>query len=514
MPPQTQAVDDRVRLKGPDGKFYTIPSHQSGAFLRTHPDYDVAGAADTSHSDQAGKSTLALSTGIDPSKMGVAKWMGGELAGGAGDALKSVYQMGKPPEGMGEEVLNALGPGTVPIKRMVQGTLESLKDIGKVPSAISDLYHSGYGKEAIAMQVPRTMSNLLTFGKLGKMIGGRAAQGTPREIEANPTKPGSIMGAETRGKTLLDRVDAAAQDIPVDHTAAYKWAKKAEELGKHGFTVPKPVTDFIAMIESKMKPGVEPVEGQPGASIDRGAELNPLTYQSARNFEQSLGAKIPWDLDPGGKMGGLMKKMRSAIGDDTAKALKPHGLDATYLRGKAEMAKTYQSGKTMRAVGKAGGRLLGYGAGTEVGHPLILGSAGGHAGEAAGGALSKALASAGKNREVAPVRSSTPTAVDPIEWLRKTKESQKPGQNMVPVERRASTQMVAEERRKIGDRITQRGVQKAATGKGDPEAQRLRDTANPARDTGILDRVRAQHPDWSLSKQLMEAAKRAQETGQ
>lgn len=40
MPPQEQS--DRVRLKGPDGKTYTIPSTQAGAFLRMHPDYDVA----------------------------------------------------------------------------------------------------------------------------------------------------------------------------------------------------------------------------------------------------------------------------------------------------------------------------------------------------------------------------------------------------------------------------------------------------------------------------------------
>jgi hypothetical protein len=42
MPPQTQPDTERVRLKGPDGKAYSIPSHQAGAFLRTHPDYDVA----------------------------------------------------------------------------------------------------------------------------------------------------------------------------------------------------------------------------------------------------------------------------------------------------------------------------------------------------------------------------------------------------------------------------------------------------------------------------------------
>lgn len=42
MPQEAQAAPDRVRLKAPDGKFYTLPSNQVGRFLRTHSDYDVA----------------------------------------------------------------------------------------------------------------------------------------------------------------------------------------------------------------------------------------------------------------------------------------------------------------------------------------------------------------------------------------------------------------------------------------------------------------------------------------
>lgn len=43
--------------------------------------------------------------------------------------------------------------------------------------------------------------------------------------------------------------------------------------------------------------------------------------------------------------------------------------------------------------------------------------------------------------------------------------------------------------------------------------RRLKQVAKPGRDMEILSRVRAEHPEWTLSKQLQEAAKRAQETG-
>lgn len=38
---------------------------------------------------------------------------------------------------------------------------------------------------------------------------------------------------------------------------------------------------------------------------------------------------------------------------------------------------------------------------------------------------------------------------------------------------------------------------------------RMRSTAQPARDTAILDQIKKEHPDWTLSQQLQEAAKRA-----
>src|ERR1017187_4854437 len=45
-----QDAQDRVRLKGPGGKFYTLPSKQIGAFLQKNPDYDIASAAPAAES--------------------------------------------------------------------------------------------------------------------------------------------------------------------------------------------------------------------------------------------------------------------------------------------------------------------------------------------------------------------------------------------------------------------------------------------------------------------------------
>jgi hypothetical protein len=41
-----------------------------------------------------------------------------------------------------------------------------------------------------------------------------------------------------------------------------------------------------------------------------------------------------------------------------------------------------------------------------------------------------------------------------------------------------------------------------------PFEKNIADVANPERDTGVFNQVKTEHPDWSLSQQLMEAAKR------
>jgi hypothetical protein len=202
-------------------------------------------------------------------------------------------------------------------------------------------------------------------------------RGKPKPIDA--TAPGGLMGAMTRGKQLLDQVDSAAKDIPVNYRPAYEWAKKAVALEPYGYTVPAPIKAFVNMIEGRMKPNAESLGGN--SFIDRAASIDPLRYSDARNFEQSLGAKIPWDSDPGGKMGGIMKKMREALGQETATALKPHGLDVPYLKGKAEMTKAYGAREWFGPIGYIGGKMAGYGAGSVAGHPLILGYAGGKMGQ-------------------------------------------------------------------------------------------------------------------------------------
>lgn len=47
----------------------------------------------------------------------------------------------------------------------------------------------------------------------------------------------------------------------------------------------------------------------------------------------------------------------------------------------------------------------------------------------------------------------------------------------------------------------------------DAEADRLKQIAQPARDTGIMDRLKKEHPEWTDSQRLMEAAKQANPGG-
>lgn len=344
--------------------------------------------------EQAKKSPFALTTGIEPTPRGVASWEAGELGGGVADALKSVYQIAKPEESEG--MLNAF-PGAVQMKKLLQSTAEPLGRVGEVPGAIKDLYKSGVGIPALAMQVPRTVANLATFSKLGKMAGldhATEQKANLRDVMTN-AKAGPLLGSHSRAVDTMNRVDSAAKGIPVDWQPAYKWAQKAIELGKRGFTVPKPVTDFVSWVDSRMKPGLEGA-GEPNAMIDRGATTNPLEYQHARDFEVALGAKIPWDQDTGGKMGGLMKRMRESLGQSTAQALKPYNLDTPYLRAKADFTKAYGAEKTWGPFGYFGGKIAGYGIGSAAGHPLLLGYAGGKAGENIAGSLVRSVTGEGK----------------------------------------------------------------------------------------------------------------------
>jgi hypothetical protein len=209
----------------------------------------------------------------------------------------------------------------------------------------------------------------------------------------NPTEAGSLIGAMTRGKRFLDVVDAAARDIPINWKPAYEWAQKALSLESRGFTVPKPIKDFVTWVDSRQK-GNLTQPGPEGSRIDVGA-TDPLLYQHARDFEKALGAKIPWDQDTGGIMGGIMKKMRESIGQETASSLKPLGLDVPYLRGKAEFAKAMRAQEKSYGIGKIGGKLAGYGAGTVVGHPLLLGYGGGLAGQGIAGSMVRSITDAG-----------------------------------------------------------------------------------------------------------------------
>ena len=255
--------------------------------------------------------------------------------------------------------------------------------------------------KALRGKIPNPVEQMLSVAPEAMGIGAsgplldRAGQRVSKAAmpgALDPTVAGPLRGSMTRGKALLDRVDAAAKDLPVNYKPAYEWAKKAMALEPHGYTVPKPISDFVKWVDSH-RPGLERIGSK--EFIDRGGVTHPLPYQDARNFEQALGAKIPWDADPGGRMNGIMKKMRESLGQETAAALKPHGLDVPYLKGKAEFTKAHSWDTKGKMLGRIGGKVAGYGTGGAVGHPLILGYAGGKLGESAAGSMVDSVINAG-----------------------------------------------------------------------------------------------------------------------
>lgn len=191
-----------------------------------------------------------------------------------------------------------------------------------------------------------------------------------------------------RATQAFESIAKKANDLPVDHTKAYAIAQKAVELGKQGYTVPKPITDFIQFIDERSKSGATaPVPGEPNARIDTGGSSNPLVYQNARNFVSSLGSAIDWDRaagSKGGPMHRLATGLRHELDSQVQSTLDPIGERQNYLKAKKDFETSIAAMRRFGFIGKLGGKIAGFGTGGALGHPFVGGTLGSKAGEVLG----------------------------------------------------------------------------------------------------------------------------------
>lgn len=215
-------------------------------------------------------------------------------------------------------------------------------------------------------------------------------------VDRSPVKASYAWGIETRAKQAMDAIESNYGHIPIEHSGTMKWADKIIELGKKGYNVPKPVTDFIRWIEEGSAPNR--LSSAPGGGfVDVGPQMNPLTLRDARAFYTSLGEAIPWEQygGKGGRMFRLVKDMRGALGDATIDALEPHGMSRPYRQALANFSRAADLRQKAGPLGYIGGKIAGYGVGGQVGHPFVLGHAGGKLGESAAEDLVRSVIGAG-----------------------------------------------------------------------------------------------------------------------
>lgn len=174
---------------------------------------------------------------------------------------------------------------------------------------------------------------LMMRGPINKL----AAPGAP------PIEPGLLLGTMTRSRAALDMLEQRFQNASVDSRPAQGWADRAFAASQAGYTLPKPISNFLDMMQRQ--------RGQ-------------LTFAQARTFEKSLGERIPWEGQTK-VMEGFMEKMREALGRQNAQALDRAGgpgtgrvfeiAKAQYEKG--AKAQTYTERVATPATTIAGGEL-------------------------------------------------------------------------------------------------------------------------------------------------------------
>lgn len=169
-----------------------------------------------------------------------------------------------------------------------------------------------------------------------------------------PIRPGPLFGVATRAKAAMNAIEQQHASVPVSPVSAYAKAIDAYNASLRGFTMPKPISDFLDTMN---------------------AQNGRITFEQARLFEKSLGETVSWE----GKtdfMNGLMKQMREALVRDNTAALEraSPGTGRAYQTAKVQFERASIAKAQGGKVAGGAGAIAGYELGGKVGNPLAVGA--------------------------------------------------------------------------------------------------------------------------------------------
>lgn len=226
----------------------------------------------------------------------------------------------------------------------------------------------------------------LTY-KYGAKVGGKVVKGAVGGLAGMQELPGLMSRARAAYEELASKHNERPIDSPRVQKAYAKAKKAMEQEGEEGFTIPKPLTDFVAFMEKNAQPGLVSA-GEPNAFMERPA--GGLNYRAARNFISSLGSAIEWDKPAGGK-GGAVDRLAKGVREDLKGAvhetLEPLGDKEKAVKADRDFETSLKWLRRLKLAGNLGGKVLGYG----TGHPFAGASLGGKLGTAGGEAFGERL---------------------------------------------------------------------------------------------------------------------------
>lgn len=219
------------------------------------------------------------------------------------------------------------------------------------------LQHSKFGDGPV-MGAPIMPSPMAAAGAVGGLLSkldqktGMGQQGilgapimpAPARINsiqnADVTRPAptGLLGkisipSKARAEENFATVKAAANDVPIDPREAYGIAQRAMELGSHGGTPPKVVTDFVKQADP---------------------QLPPMTYGDARDFASNASRLSATEkMSVNGEMGHQVKALAKALGTANEAAAEQAGVGDEYRAAMSE----YRSAMKLKEFGKKAGQI-------------------------------------------------------------------------------------------------------------------------------------------------------------
>jgi hypothetical protein len=573
MPPQS--TPDRVRLKGPDGKFYTIPQMQVGPFLAKHTDYDLA-PMEEAGTEGKGRGFLSKYwediKNIRPAGFSPYPGMDTETKSAAAEASHErdvsrqkagyslPYRLAAPAaESVGMNVSGAeesarqgdvggvLGHAAVPLSFVAasEGLRAGTKAYPKVVERLANMR-----TEAATQGIKQTAS-----AHVGPEFGERLTRTIQRghlpEIErqyhpktvraaanatleyANKLQSDVIGPAIKRHPTETisgDAVAKAVQDVFTPEMQKFypeALNKIGREVGRYaGKPITLPEAHYLLEKLNAINRSLAKAAPESAAAAQRIDAAKKANMVAADAIREQLYPKLEQLGEPGiadlQKDYGALRTVGEALRSNIARAERigtgpslaksafqrhpwltlvslggGYGLHTPAFAAIPVMEWMMERRATPNAtIGRSFGKLRG---GAE---PMQFAGAGGEAAGPPQVEMDPRRGPGGGSGEADPRDIGRGSPVTPAENAR------------MAVDRIKSLRMQVERERAAGDPSVYNTVSKLRQAEVELSKLRTSDVADPARDTSILSRVIAEHPEWTLSKQLQEAAKRAKETGQ